>query len=139
MEAVRATVHRLLGRRTDARRMPPVLLLGETGTGKSMLAKLLHRGSTRGSAPFVELNCASIPETMLESELFGHERGAFTDAREAKPGLFHAARGGTLFLDEIGLLSPTLQGKVLKVVEEQTVRRLGSTRSEPVDVWIVAA
>src|SRR5262249_53992685 len=86
-----------------------------------------------------ELNCAAIPETMLEAELFGYERGAFTDAREAKPGLFHAARGGTLFLDEIGLLSLTLQGKLLKVIEDQTVRRLGSTRAEPIDVWIITA
>ena len=139
MAAVRTSVQRLLSRRSDARRMPPVLLLGETGTGKGLLAKVLHDGSVRRNAPLVEQNCASIPETMLESELFGYERGAFTDAREAKPGLFHAARGGTLFLDEIGLLSPTLQGKVLKAVEEQTVRRLGSTRAEPVDVWIVAA
>jgi transcriptional regulator with AAA-type ATPase domain/tetratricopeptide (TPR) repeat protein len=139
MAAVRTSVQRLLGRRSEARRMPPVLLLGETGTGKGLLANLLHRGSVRRAAAFVDQNCASIPETMLESELFGHERGAFTDARESKPGLFHAARGGTLFLDEIGLLSPTLQGKVLKAVEEQTIRRLGSTRAEPVDVWIIAA
>jgi tetratricopeptide (TPR) repeat protein len=139
MAAVRASVHRLLGRRSDTRRMPPVLLLGETGTGKGLLAKLLHRGSSRHTGPLVELNCAAIPETMLESELFGYERGAFTDAREAKAGLFQAARGGTLFLDEIGLLSTTLQGKVLKVIEDQTVRRLGSTRTEATDAWIIAA
>ena len=139
MAAVRASVQQLLSRRFDARRMPPVLLLGETGTGKGLLAKLLHRGSARHAAPFVEVNCAAIPDTMLEAELFGYERGAFTDAREAKPGLFHAARGGTLFLDEIGLLSPILQGKLLKVIEDQIVRRLGSTRGEQVDVWIIAA
>ena len=139
MAAVRGNVQRLLGRRSDARRMPPVLLLGETGTGKGLLAKLLHRGSGRRAAPLVEVNCAAIPETMLEAELFGYERGAFTDAREAKPGLFQAAQGGALFLDEIGLLSLTLQGKLLKVIEDQSVRRLGSTRVEPIDVWIISA
>jgi len=139
MAAVRTSVDRLLGRRSETRRMPPVLLLGETGTGKGLLAKLLHHGSPRHAAPLVELNCAAIPETMLEAELFGYERGAFTDAREAKAGLFQAARGGTLFLDEVALLSTTLQGKVLKVIEDHTVRRLGSTRAEAVDVWIIAA
>src|SRR5262245_51466685 len=112
MVIVRENVQRLLGRRSDARRMPPVLLLGETGTGKGLLAKLLHRGSSRHARPLVEVNCAAIPETMLEAELFGYERGAFTDARAAKPGLLQAAQGGTLFLDEIGLLSLTLQGKL---------------------------
>jgi transcriptional regulator with AAA-type ATPase domain/tetratricopeptide (TPR) repeat protein len=138
MAAVRSNVQRLLGRRSDGRRMPPVLLLGETGSGKGLLAKLLHRGCGRTGA-LIELNCAAIPETMLEAELFGHERGAFTDAREARRGLFQAAQGGTLFLDEIGLMSLTLQGKLLKVIEDQSVRRLGSTRAEPVDVWIISA
>ena len=139
MVALRENVQRLLARRSDSRRMPPVLLLGETGTGKGLLAKLLHRGSARHTGPLVELNCAAIPETMLEAELFGYERGAFTHARESKPGLCQAAQGGTLFLDEIGLMSLTLQGKLLKVIEEQTVRRLGSTRAQPIDVWVVAA
>jgi transcriptional regulator with AAA-type ATPase domain/tetratricopeptide (TPR) repeat protein len=139
MVAVRESVQRLLGRRSEARRMPPVLLLGETGTGKGLLAKLLHRGSSRHIAPLIEVNCAAIPETMLEAELFGYERGAFTDARGAKPGLLQAAQGGSLFLDEIGLLSLTLQSKLLKAIEEQSVRRLGSTRAEPIDVWIISA
>src|SRR5213078_708965 len=89
--------------------------------------------------PFVAINCAAIPETLLEAELFGYERGAFTDARQAKAGLFQTAHGGTLFLDEIGLLQTTLQGKLLTVLEDRAVRRLGSTRAEPVDVALVAA
>ncbi len=86
-----------------------------------------------------EVNCAAIPETLLEAELFGFERGAFTDARQAKPGLFQAAHRGTLFLDEVGLLPEALQAKLLKVLEDRAVRRLGSTRNEPVDVWLLAA
>jgi hypothetical protein len=93
-----------------------------------------HRAGRRRAAPFVDVNCAAIPETLLEAELFGWERGAFTDARQAKPGLFQAAQGGTIFLDEIGLMPMALQAKLLKVIEEQTVRRLGSTRGEALDV-----
>ena len=87
----------------------------------------------------MDVNCAAIPEALLEAELFGFERGAFTDARQAKPGLFQAANRGSIFLDEIGLLSAALQGKLLKVIEERQVRRLGATRSEPVDAWVIAA
>src|SRR5262249_7832519 len=93
----------------------------------------------RARGPFVDVNGAAIPETLLEAELFGWERGAFTDARQAKPGLFQAANGGTIFLDEIGLLPALLQSKLLKVIEERQVRRLGSTRSEAGDVWVIAA
>src|SRR5262249_27752410 len=98
-----------------------------------------HREGPRSEGPFVDVNCAAIPETLLESELFGFERGAFTDARAAKPGLFQAANHGTIFLDEVNSLSDALQAKLLKVLEERAVRRLGGTRAEPVDVLVVAA
>ena len=138
IQAVRAALMRVLALGAR-RRMPPLLILGDTGTGKGLLARVLHRGGSRGSGPLVEVNCAAIPESLLEAELFGFERGAFTGAHRAKPGLFQAAHGGTLFLDEIGLASPGVQAKLLKVLEERTVRRLGSTRSEPIDVLLVAA
>jgi len=137
--AIRAQVAQLLARQTGARRLPPVLILGETGTGKGLMARTIHQAGPRHAGPFVAVNCAAIPETLLEAELFGYERGAFTDARQAKPGLFQTAHGGTLFLDEIGLLPATLQGKLLTVLEDHAVRRLGSTRVEPVDVALVAA
>ncbi len=137
--AVREQATRLLRTASPGRRLPPILILGETGTGKGLLAYALHGAGGRAGGPFVDVNCAAIPETLLEAELFGYERGAFTDARQAKPGLFQAAGGGTIFLDEIGLLPLALQAKLLKVIEERAVRRLGSTRSEPLDVAIVAA
>jgi transcriptional regulator with AAA-type ATPase domain/tetratricopeptide (TPR) repeat protein len=137
--AVREQVGRLLARQGEARRLPPVLIQGETGTGKGLVARILHGGGPRAGGPFVDVNCAAIPETLLEAEMFGFERGAFTDARQAKAGLFQAAHGGTIFLDEVGLLPEALQAKLLKVIEERAVRRLGSTRSEGVDVWVVAA
>src|SRR5437016_1616531 len=136
---LRAQVEQLLARQTGARRVPPILILGETGTGKGLLAQTIHQAGPRGDRPFVAINCAAIPETLLEAELFGYERGAFTDARQAKPGLFQTAEGGTLFLDEIGLLPTALQSKLLTVLEDRAVRRLGSTRAEPVDVALVAA
>jgi transcriptional regulator with AAA-type ATPase domain/tetratricopeptide (TPR) repeat protein len=139
MQAVRDKIVRLLERQHDARRLPPVLIEGETGTGKGLLARLIHRAGPRSQGPFVDVNCAAIPETLLESEMFGFERGAFTDARRAKQGLFQAANRGTIFLDEVGLLSEGLQAKLLKVLEERSVRRLGSTRDEPIDVWILTA
>jgi transcriptional regulator with AAA-type ATPase domain/tetratricopeptide (TPR) repeat protein len=137
--AVRETINRFLPRLAETNRPPPILVQGETGTGKGLLARAIHRASARRAGPFVDVNCAAIPETMLEAELFGFERGAFTDARHAKAGLFQAANHGSLFLDELGLLPAVLQGKLLTVLEDRVVRRLGSTRGEPVDVWIVAA
>src|SRR5262249_43750149 len=102
-------------------------------------ARLIHRLGPRAGGPFVDVNCAAIPGTLLEAELFGYERGAFTDARRAKPGLFQTAHRGTIFLDEIGLLPLALPAKLLKVLEEHAVRRLGRTTSEPVDVWVLSA
>ena len=139
MQAVRAQLRRLLASPSTGRRMPSVLIQGDTGTGKGLVARLIHRLGPRAAGPFVDVNCAAIPATLLEAEIFGYERGAFTDARRAKPGLFQAAHRGTLFLDEIGTLPLALQAKLLKVLEEQVVRRLGSTTSEPADVWVLSA
>jgi DNA-binding NtrC family response regulator/tetratricopeptide (TPR) repeat protein len=136
---VRAQIEHLLQRQSETRRLPPVLFLGETGTGKGLLVRATHQASSRSAGPFVSVNCAAIPETLLEAELFGYEKGAFTDARQAKAGLFQTAHRGTLFLDEIGLLPQGLQAKLLTVLEDRAVRRLGSTRLEPVDVWVIAA
>jgi DNA-binding NtrC family response regulator/tetratricopeptide (TPR) repeat protein len=137
--AIRDQIRKLLQRQTDSRRMPTVLLRGETGTGKGLVARAMHEASVRVSGPFVDVNCAAIPETLLEAEMFGVERGAFTDAQRSRPGLFQLAHRGTIFLDEIGLLPEALQAKLLKAIEEREVRRLGGTRSEAVDVWVVAA
>src|SRR5213592_2492173 len=139
IKAVRDKLRRLIERTQKLRRVPPVLIEGETGTGKGLLARILYRTGPRPDGPFVDVNCAAIPETLLEAEMFGFERGAFTDARRAKPGLFQTAHRGTIFLDEVGLLPEALQAKLLKVLEERTVRRLGSTRDESVDVWILTA
>src|SRR6185369_4476053 len=140
MVALRQQISRVLARQTEAtRRSPPVLILGETGSGKGLVAATIHRAGGRARGPFVDVNCAAIPDTLLEAELFGYERGAFTDAKHGKPGLFQTAHGGTIFLDEIGLLPVALQAKLLKVIEERQVRRLGSTRNEAVDAWVVAA
>jgi DNA-binding NtrC family response regulator len=119
--------------------LSPVLIQGETGTGKTTIARWIHQRGPRATRPLVEMNCSAVPETLAESELFGHERGAFTDARAARIGLFEAADGGTLFLDELPSLSLSLQAKVLKALEDHRIRRLGSHREIPVDVRIIAA
>jgi DNA-binding NtrC family response regulator len=116
-----------------------VLITGETGTGKELLARALHYGGPRATAPFIELNCAALPAQLLESEIFGHERGAFTDAKTSKPGLLEVAHGGTLFLDEVDRLAPELQSKLLHAIELKTARRLGATTSHSFDVRILAA
>ena len=116
-----------------------VLLTGESGTGKGWVARMIHDLSPRARAPFVEVNCAGLNATFLDSELFGHEKGAFTDAKDRKQGLFEIADHGTIFLDEIGDLAPELQPKLLKVLETKTFRRLGGTREITVDVRLVAA
>jgi DNA-binding NtrC family response regulator len=119
--------------------VPMVLVTGESGTGKQAVARMLHDGSPRAGGPFVELNCSAIPETLVESELFGHERGAFSDARERKLGLVEIADGGTLFLDEIGDLGLGAQAKLLTFLEQRTFRRVGSTSVRRVDARVVAA
>ena len=118
---------------------PPVLLTGETGTGKGLLAHAIHAAGPRAAKPFIEVNCTALPATLMEAELFGHERGAFTDAKESKPGLVEAAEGGFLFLDEIGDVDLAVQGKLLRAIEERAVRRVGSVRERKVDIRIMAA
>jgi len=116
-----------------------ILVQGESGTGKDLVAKAIHYRSNRGEKPFVAINCSAIPETLMEAELFGHEKGAFTDAKAMKKGLFEVADGGTLFLDEIGELSSLLQAKLLRVLEDQVIRRVGGIRDIQVDVRVIAA
>ena len=118
---------------------PTVLISGETGTGKELAARAIHAAGPRAQGPFVDINCAAIPAALLEGELFGFEKGAYTDARAAKPGLFEAADGGSIFLDEIGLLDPALQAKLLRVIEDRAVRRLGALSPRRVDVRVIAA
>jgi len=119
--------------------VPMVLVTGESGTGKQAISRMLHDGSSRAGGPFVELNCSALPENLVESELFGHERGAFSDAKERKLGLVEIADGGTLFLDEVGDLAPSAQAKLLTFLEQRTFRRVGSTLLRQVNIRIVAA
>ncbi len=118
---------------------PAVLILGETGTGKDLMAKLLHQSGPRRDRPFVHVDCAALPKDLMEGELFGHEKGAYTSAVGARSGLIEAAEDGVLFLDEIAELAVELQAKLLAVLERRSVRRLGSTRERPVEAWILAA
>jgi transcriptional regulator with PAS, ATPase and Fis domain len=127
MVDLRTQIHHLAAFDTvGSPHVPTVWLQGETGTGKGLVARIIHDSGPRASGPFVEVNAAAIPETMLEAELFGFELGAFTDAKRAKPGLFEAASGGTLFLDEIDALPLVLQGKLLTAIEGKRMRRLGN-------------
>lgn len=133
IRAIRDTIGRL------ATNDLAVLIVGESGTGKEVVAQSLHYQGSRREQPFIAVNCAAMPDSLLESELFGHERGAFTDAREMRPGKFEAANGGTLFLDEIGDMSPNGQAKLLRVLEQKVITRVGSTQNIPVNVRVVAA
>jgi DNA-binding NtrC family response regulator len=128
-----------LVRRVAASNVTSILLRGETGTGKDLFARALHYASDRAAAPYLAINCAALPATLIESELFGYEKGAFTDAKQRKEGLFEQAHGGTIFLDEIGEMELSLQAKLLRVLEESTFRRVGGLRDIPLDARIVAA
>jgi DNA-binding NtrC family response regulator len=135
--ALRRTIEQ--GLRVAQHRDVTVLIGGETGTGKELLARALHYHSPRAAAPFVEINCAAIPANLLESELFGHEKGAFTGAASAKPGLMELAHGGTVFLDEIGHLPLELQPKLLRALEGREIRRVGGQQSRKVDIRVIGA
>jgi two-component system response regulator AtoC len=128
-----------LARKVAASEASSVLLQGESGTGKDLVAKAIHYSSRRADAPFIAINCAAIPATLIESELFGFEKGAFTDAKARKEGLFEQAEGGTIFLDEIGELDLSLQAKLLRVLEEGAFRRVGGLKDLPLDVRVIAA
>ncbi len=133
MRAVREQILRIAG--SDA----PVAIVGESGSGKELAARDLHVHSRRSAHPFIAVNCGAIPETLMESEFFGHRRGAFTGAHEERGGFFHAAHRGTLFLDEVAELPPAMQVKLLRALQERSVRRLGAQREEAVDVRIISA
>jgi two-component system response regulator AtoC len=134
MQALRALLQRIASSPAST-----VLLMGESGTGKDLAAKVIHYNSERASRPFMNITCSALPETLLESELFGHERGAFTDARQQKVGLLESAGGGTVFLDEIGEMVPVLQAKLLRFLEEKAFKRVGGAADIRVDVRVVAA
>jgi DNA-binding NtrC family response regulator len=128
-----------LAERVAASDVPTILLHGETGTGKDLFAKAIHFASERADYPYVAINCAALPATLIESELFGYEKGAFTDAKQRKEGLFEQAQGGTIFLDEIGEMELSLQAKLLRVLEEGTFRRVGGLKDIPIDARVIAA
>src|SRR5256885_8509341 len=128
-----------LARKVAESEVSSVLLQGESGTGKDLVVKVIHYQSSRAEEPFVAINCAALPGTLIESELFGYEKGAFTDAKARKEGLFEQAEGGTLFLDEIGELELSLQAKLLRVLEEGVFRRVGGLKDLPLDVRVIAA
>lgn len=140
LTALEAQLQRIL--ETDKRTqgpLPPILIQGETGTGKTAIARWLHQRSPRAKSELIEVNCSALPESLAESELFGHEQGAFTDARKARMGLFEAADGGTLFLDEVPSLSASLQAKVLTAIEDRKIRRVGANKALLVDARLIAA
>jgi DNA-binding NtrC family response regulator len=138
MVQLRAKLSRL-GSLPDGVQPPTVLIQGETGTGKGLVARILHYSGPRAERPFIQVNCAAIPENLVEAELFGYQRGAFTDAKTSQPGLLRAADGGTFFLDEVGAVPLAVQAKILKVIEEKSVRQLGSSTEQSVDVHIIGA
>lgn len=140
LQVLRAQIRHLAAFDTVGSALVPTLLLqGETGTGKGLLARVIHDSGPRAHGPFIDVNCAAIPETLLEVELFGFEAGTFTDAKRPKPGLLESASQGTLFLDEIDALPLLLQAKLLNATKEKRVRRLGATESRPLDVKLIAA
>ena len=140
MNALSARIARIQRLASHAEGVPPtVLIQGETGTGKDLAARALHRGSDRAGRPFVHVDCAALPKDLIEAELFGHEKGAFTHAHAARTGLIEAAENGTVYLDEIGELPLDLQSRLLAVLERREVRRIGSTRPRPVAAWFIAA
>ena len=134
--SMRAVKHRI---QTIARSDAPVLITGESGTGKEMIAQNLHHNSERSEGPFIAVNCAGLPDTLLESELFGHEKGSFTGADKRRKGRFEAANNGTIFLDEIGELPASAQTKLLRVLQEKTIERVGSHEPIPVNAWVLSA
>jgi two-component system response regulator AtoC len=139
LRALREMVQRLSSHEKKGGGGPTVLIPGETGTGKGLVARALHRAAPRRDAPFIEVNCAALPDHLLEAELMGYEKGAFTGAMKSKPGLFEAAEGGTIFLDEIGRMSMDLQAKILKGIDERVLRRLGSTRDRALQCSVISA
>ena len=140
MTALRVQIERIQKLAGRAHEAPPtVLIQGETGTGKDLAARARQKGSARAARPFVHLDCAALPKNLIEAELFGHEKGAFTDAHTARTGLIEAAEHGTVFLDEVGELPLELQSRLLSVIERRYVRRIGSTRQRPVAAWFIAA